>query len=392
MLKSKRFWLRVVLISLIVGGGIFALSLREFAVNENFEFREIADDFVEPTFLADDGHGRLYVTERIGKIWIIENGERHETPFLDLTDHINDSHHEQGLFSIVFAPDFDETLRFYINYTDVDGHTRVVRYVMDSFDQNMIDVESGELILSIEQPTDHHNAGMMDFGVDGYLYISSGDGGLGFEHDSADNTNLLGTILRINVSGDSGYTIPDDNPFVDDESVRGEIWAYGLRNPWRFSFDYANNMMFIADVGHTEIEEINYISLDRGGYHFGWPNFEGYSQIGASVTSDEREAMTFPMYAYEHARAGIDARIWQCAIVGGYIYQGEVLEDLQGYYIYGDWCSGTIWTLHQDDDTGEWVNEVFMQTPFHINSFAEDSQGELYLIGHGGEVLKLFNR
>ncbi len=392
MLKSKRFWFRAVLVSLIVAGGLYALSLREFAVNDNFEFREIADGFEEPTFLADDGTGRLYVTDRFGRVWIIEDNQRREIPFLDVSAIIDANHHEQGLFSIAFSPDFSDSLTFYINYTNPDGDTEIARYVMGSIDQEIVDGNSGEVILTVEQPEDHHNGGMIAFGNDGYLYIGTGDGGDASGSAASDTTNLLGSILRIDVSGDTGYMIPDDNPFIDEENVRDEIWAYGLRNPWRFSFDSASDMMFIGDVGQNIFEEIDYVSIDGGGYNFGWPVYEGERLFGEAVTDDEREAMTFPLWNYEHARAGIDARLWQCSVTGGYIYRGEILEDLQGYYIYGDWCSGTIWTLHQDDETGEWVNEVFMQTPFHINSFGEDSEGELYLVTHGGDVLKLFNR
>ncbi len=391
MLKSKRFWFRAVLVSLIVGGGIFALSLRESPKNDNFEFREIADGFEEPTFLADDGTGRLYVTDRFGRIWIIEDGEQQETPFLDVSAMVAVNHHEQGLFSIAFSPDFSESLTFYINYTNVDGDTEIARYVMDVIDQNTVDGNSGEVIFTIDQPEDYHNGGLMLFGNDGYLYIGLGDGGES-RTASGDLATLLGAILRIDVVGQETYAIPDDNPFVDDEDARDEIWAYGLRNPWRFSFDSVSDMMFIGDVGAERFEEINYVSIDGGGYNFGWPVYEGASLVEEVVTDEEREAMTFPLWDYEHTRSGIDARLWQCSVTGGYIYRGEILEGLQGYYIYGDWCSGTIWTLHQDDETGEWVNEVFMQTPFHINSFGEDSEGELYLVTRGGQILKLFNR
>ncbi len=352
-----------------------------------FQLVEVASDFSRPLYLtnAGDGSNRLFVVEQSGKIWILQDGTRLETPFLDVSDRISrealgGDYTERGLLGLAFPPDYAQTGAFYINYTDLNGNTVVARYHVSADDPNAADPASEAQMLTVEQPYPNHNGGQLAFGPDGYLYIGLGDGGSqGDPNGNGQNTGvLLAKILRLDVSGDDGYAIPPTNPFANDAVARPEVWAYGLRNPWRFSFDRQTGDLYIADVGQNTWEEVNFQPADSaGGENYGWNIYEGnHAYAGGNPPPN----LTLPFAEYSHDTGG-------CSVTGGYVYRGSGLPDLQGYYFFGDWCSGNLWAS-QKDASGTWQTNLVLQTGREISSFGEDEAGELYLLDYAGAVLQ----
>jgi glucose/arabinose dehydrogenase len=243
------------------------------------------------------------------------------------------------------------------------------------------DPNSAEVIFTHPQPYPNHNGGQIEFGPDGNLYIALGDGGS--QGDPQNNgqspDTLLGKILRINVDGDAPYTIPDDNPAnTGSTEFAPEVWAMGLRNPYRFSFDRVTGDLYIADVGQSQWEEINFQPANSGGgENYGWNLYEA-SQPNSGQTAPAD--MVLPVAEYDHSQG--------CSVTGGYVYRGAALPDLQGAYLYGDWCSGNIWAAYRDD-SNTWQSDLFIDTNYQISGFGEDEQGELYVIAYGGTVFQL---
>jgi glucose/arabinose dehydrogenase len=280
---------------------------------------------------------------------------------------------------MAFHPNFAENGLFFVNYTDSNGDTQVVRYSVSANDPNQADPSSAVTILSAQQPFWNHNGGHLAFGPDGYLYIGLGDGGsAGDPQGNGQNPRaLLGKMLRIDVNGDAPYSVPEDNPFVNDPNYAPEIWALGFRNPWRYSFDRATGDLYIADVGQDEWEEVNFQPANSpGGENYGWNIYEGSHPYSGQTAT---ENLVMPIAEYNHSQ-GI-------SISGGYVYRGEAIPDLQGVYLYGDWGSGRIWTAYRDEN-GAWQATQFMETGSAISSFGEDEQGELYLVDYSGRVLR----
>jgi glucose/arabinose dehydrogenase len=343
----------------------------------------VADGLQRPVYLASpaDGSGRLYVVEQPGRVRVIADGQMLETPFLDLTDRVGSGGNEQGLLSIAFGP---ADGRVYVNYTDLRGDTIVSRFAVNP-DGLAADAGNEQVLLAIDQPYANHNGGLVKFGPDGMLYIGMGDGGsAGDPQNFGQNpASLLGKMLRIDVSradAERGtpYAIPPDNPVVFGEAAAPEIWAAGLRNPWRFSFDRATGDLYIADVGQNAIEEINFQPASSpGGENYGWRLREGFEAYRGGADSP---SFTPPIHQYGH-----DAG---CSVTGGYVYRGVQLAGWDGMYVYGDYCSGAVWGLRRGAD-GQWVNQLLFNAGFTISSFGEDAAGELYLIDHGGSVYRL---
>lgn len=362
-----------------VGMVVFASTATASEPPDDLVLEPVADGFVRPVAVtgAGDGSGRLFVVEQAGRIQIIGGGT-----FLDITSRVVDTENEEGLLGLVFHPDFSTNGSFFVNYTyDVPGSTsdstRISRFQVSAGDPDLADAGSEVIILEIDQPDDNHNGGDLHFGPEGYLYIATGDGGgSGDPGDRARKLdNLLGKILRIDVDGGTPYAVPADNPFVDDGGARGEIWAYGLRNPWRFSFDRANGDLYIGDVGQGSREEVDFQpASSAGGEHYGWRCMEGdlvYNQ--ASCTG---ETMTLPILVYDHGLG--------CSITGGYLYRGNI-GGLHGRYVFADYCSGRIWIASAS--TGGWSSEEWSSTGFGLSSFGEDDDGELYVCDRDdGEV------
>lgn len=332
---------------------------------------------------AGDGSGRLFLVEKQGRVMIIAGDEILPEPFLDIRNLVDSGPSERGLLSIAFAPDYEESGVFYVYYSDRpgDGDSIIARYHTSS-DPNRAESDSAEILLSIDEPAANHNGGQLQFGPDGYLYIGLGDGGSANDPwDNAENLSvLLGKMLRIAVDTDSGYLIPRDNPFVDQASARPEIWAYGLRNPWRFSFDRFSGDLYIADVGQNKWEEIDFQSAgSAGGQHYGWDTTEGNHCFEPAEGCD-RSGITFPVAEYGHDQG--------CSVTGGYVYRGGLYPQLSGIYFFADFCTGEIWAMQQDS-SGQWQYGPLIESGVNVASFGEDESGELYILGLNGEILKL---
>jgi len=325
---------------------------------------------------AKDGSNRLFVLEQKGVIKFLRDGAVAANPFLNISDIVKSKGSEQGLLGIAFAPDFKTSGLFYLNYTNkvAVGNTEIVRYSM-SPNPDRADHTSRKKLLEITQPYSNHNGGQLAFGPDGYLYIGTGDGGSGGDpHGNGQKTKtLLGKLLRLNVrsSGAAPYAIPAGNPFGN------EVWAYGLRNPWRFSFDRANGDLYIADVGQNVVEEIDFQPAGAGaGANYGWNLMEGSSCFD-NPGCEKRRDLVLPVAEYRHGRG-------DCSVTGGYVYRGKNAA-LQGIYLYGDFCSGRIWGLRKNG--AEWEKQLLMDTKFAISSFGEDESGEMYLADYSSGTI-----
>lgn len=340
----------------------------------------VADGFEQPVYLthAGDGSGRLFVVERAGRVRVIQNGAVQPDSFLDITGLVQSKGQEQGLLSVAFHPNFPQDRRVYVDYTNNKGDTVIARY-QTTPDLRAIDPATGQILLTIAQPYPNHNGGQLLFGPDGYLYIGTGDGGLANDpHENAQNpAALLGKMLRISVDFGEPYTVPADNPFVNDPAFRPEVWALGLRNPWRFSFDRLTGDMFIADVGQNEYEEIDFEAAGSpGGLNFGWDVMEGFHCFQAGTC--RQEGLTLPVVEYDHS--------WGCSVTGGYVYRGGQIPALQGVYLYADYCSGRVWALR----SGEHEPVQVLESGLNVSSFGEDEAGELYLIDLKGGIYQVF--
>lgn len=332
---------------------------------------------------AGDGSGRLFVLEQAGAIRVVEaDGSLRVEPFLDLSDRVVVGE-EQGLLGLVFHPDFETNGRLFVNYTDLAGDTVVEEY--RSTDGQRADPGSARQILFIDQPHELHNGGGLAFGPDGYLYIGVGDGG--WPEDvvgtGQDTSTLFGTLLRIDVDtadGGQPYGIPPDNPFAGGSGGRPEIWDYGLRNPWRFSFDPATGDLFIADVGQVTYEEIDrHPAGVPGGLNFGWSITEGFGCFEAATC--DTTGLTPPLLEY----GGRRLRTGNCAIIGGPVIRGGVIPELEGRLLFGDFCSGRIWTLLIDAPGT--VPEEQLDTDLVFTSFGVDDDGVPYVADYGGGAL-----
>lgn len=356
-----------------------------------YRFVQVGGKFDNPLYLthANDGSGRLFVVEQAGQVWIMdEDGRTLDQPFLDINALLTDDtfrggYTERGLLSLAFHPQFAQNGALFIYYFDRDGHTVLARYRVSPDDPNRVDPNSGTILLRIRQPYDDHNGGGMKFGPDGYLYLSVGDGG-GTQGDPDGNAQnlsvLLGKILRLDVNDveSDRYAIPPDNPFLNVPNAAPEIWAYGLRNPWRISFDRETGDLYIADVGWAGAEEVNFVpSGSKGGMNFGWNIYEGNNRLSDKPIGEDYQP---PFTVYDHTQG--------CSVTGGYVYRGGQLQALRGLYFYGDYCNGNVWVAERDRD-GFWQMRLFRNTRRQISSFGEDERGELYLIDYKGYVLRL---
>jgi glucose/arabinose dehydrogenase len=358
----------------------------------------VAEGLVDPVNVAapNDGSGRIFIVERVGTIRIVENEQLLDEPFLDISSDMKIDFLEQGLLGLAFHPDYEENGRFFVNYTDyrTSGDTFIVEFTVSDDDPNQADPDSARVLLTFDQPFVNHNGGTMRFGPDGYLYIASGDGGMaGDPYRNAQNLNtLLGALLRIDVDVNAeeqgGYGIPDDNPFVGQvlfsseanqmaqdgsyvPNARPEIWAYGLRNPWQFSFDSQTGDLYIADVGQREWEEINFQPAgSEGGQHYGWPMLEGSHCYPPD--SDCYPFGELPVAEYQNT-TGVG-----CSITGIGVYRGEVSTDLDGIYFVSDYCSGIFWGLVLDEND-EWHFAELIETDLMIAGAGEGEDGELYV-------------
>lgn len=335
-----------------------------------------ASNLASPTFLtAPPGDTRQFIVERAGRILIMQNGALLAQPFLDIRT-LTDVAGEGGLLSMAFDPGYATNGRFYVYRTNLNRDIVVERYTV-SGDPNRADGASGITIIQIAHPTfTNHFGGLAAFGPDGYLYLGTGDGGsAGDPPGNAQNLNsLLGKLLRLDVSNASAsvpYTIPATNPFRSQAGARPEIWAYGLRNPWRYTFDA--DRLYIADVGQAQREEIDLEGASQGGLNYGWNRMEGTSCYQAQTCSSS--GLALPVLEYSHADAGSP-----CSITGGYVYRGAAMPELAGRYFYSDYCAGFLRSFLALERTVSEQRDWNVGKPGQVMSFGRDGQGELYVL------------
>lgn len=355
---------------------------------DTVQLQLVAEGFDAPDFVGSPpgDAARLFVVEQTGKIWIVKNGTRLETPFLDVSAKLGADSGEQGLLGLAFHPDYATNGYFYVHYTNADLNSRIARYTV-SENANVADAASEAVLLENDDPFPNHNSGMLAFGPDGYLYIGMGDGGSANDpNNNAQNLNtIFGKILRVNVDGAQPYTIPSDNPFVGMVDTRQEVWVYGLRNPWRFSFDRETGDLYIGDVGQNAREEIDFqAGTSGGGENYGWRNREGTICRPGETDCDVPGAVE-PIYDYSQAGAR--------SVTGGYVYRGNAMPALRGTYFLADYVSGKVTSFRYDGAALTALTEHPGLTPAgglaSIASFGEDADGELYVVDHRGAVYRI---
>ncbi len=344
---------------------------------------EIADGYNRPCEIVNAGDERLFVVEQTGRIKILyTNGETESTPFLNLSNQVDSQGNEKGLLGLVFAPDYCTSGNFYVNYTTTISnqlYTHISRFSVDPDNENEALPASEEVLMEFEQDFSNHNGGHIEFGPDGYLYIGTGDGGSGGDpNNRAQNImSHLGKMLRIDVSTDP-YSIPDDNPFAFDDFGLDEIWAYGLRNPWKFAFDSETGDLFIGDVGQSNREEVSFQAAGTtGGLNYGWRCYEGTASYNLSEC-DDVGVVTDPITDYAYGSGGNGFR---CAITGGRIYRGNSFPEMFGKYLYVDYCSDEYWLINQNGDSWDITSGTNLGN--ETVSFGEDVWGEMYAIDGG---------
>ena len=348
----------------------------------------------------------LYVIEQKGTIRIIKSNRLLKKPFLDITDRVHRPlfpGDEQGLLGMAFHPSFNENGFFYLNYVSIEQHTIISRFCV--FPGNNLN-KSEVVLFDLEQPYSNHNGGQLEFGPDGYLYIGLGDGGsAGDPKQNGQNINtLLGSILRVDVDSKKNYKIPKSNPFYSVENAKAEIWLYGLRNPWRFSFDPETEEVYIGDVGQHSWEEVHIVSLSSGGLNLGWNIMEGSSCFSTENNCDQK-GLELPAFEYPNdanyikTLAGISQKnqnIHGCSITGGYVYRGNSIPGFRGHYVFADYCTGRFWSFVYKDskitslqDRTEELRKGTNKKQFYVSSFGKDGLGELYFLDYEGSVYKI---
>lgn len=345
-----------------------------------------ASGLTNPVSIANAGDNRLFVVEQRGNVKIINpTGTINAQPFLNISGRVIYGG-ERGLLGIAFHPKYSTNGYFYVNYIGEGGNTRISRFKVSSDNMNLADPQSELILMTIAQPYQNHNGGDLKFGPDGYLYIGMGDGGSGGDpgNRSQNPKELLGKMLRIDVDQGSPYSIPVTNPFYNSTTTKGEIWALGLRNPWRFSFDRLTGDLWIADVGQNAIEEIDFQPAgSKGGENYGWRCYEGnqaYSLSGCAPLA----SFTFPVYSYPQGQ--------DCSVTGGFVFRGAANSPFYGKYFFTDYCSDKIWTLNKV--SGNWIKEDFGQfAGNNFSTFGEDASGQLYVAGiASGKIFRVYDQ
>jgi len=338
-----------------------------------------------PVAIICAGDSRLFVVDQAGYIRIVDSaGKVNPNPFLDIHGRVTFGG-ERGLLGLAFHPAYKSNGYFYVNYIGAGDITHISRFKVSTANPDMADPESEFILLNQPQPFINHKGGNLCFGPDGFLYVGLGDGGNGGDpgNRAQNPKEYLGKLLRIDVNQGNPYAIPSSNPFYNNTSTLGEIWALGLRNPWRFSFDRLTGDLWIADVGQDSIEEVDFQpAAGKGGENYGWRCYEGNNIYNNSGCKAEN-LYTFPIYTYPHGE--------ECAIIGGFVYRGTPSSKYYGHYFFADYCSDRIWTLHNIG--GTWVKEDFGQFPGNsFVAFGEDSQGQLYISGtKSGTIYKVLD-
>lgn len=336
---------------------------------------------------AGDGTNRLFIVQQTGQIRVYNGSTLLPTPFLDISTIIT-SGGERGLLSLAFHPDYETNRYFFVYYTNLSGDITIARYQAQAGNPNLADAASGVVLLNIPKPFANHNGGDLNFGADGYLYFGTGDGGSGGDPNnySQNGLSLLGKMIRIDVSNFSTppyYFIPPDNPYTSDPNVDDHIWAIGLRNPWRWSFDRTTGDMWIADVGQGAWEEVNFRTAgNTGGINYGWRCYEGNAAYNTAGCLPQSSYIS-PIFVYPH-----DFATGGFSITGGFVYRGAEYPSLQGYYICADYVSGNVWLINPNG-SGGWTTRRQAGLPGNISAFGEAENGTLYAVSLGGSIYKV---
>lgn len=388
--EIKRWTVPFVLLFFLVSPVLFCSAQEKEPEYAGLEV--IAKNLTYPVDVTDpgDGTGRLFIVERPGRIKVYDREEEKvlDEVFLDIRDHVVTGRSlatEMGLLSVVFHPNFKSNQKFYVNYTSKRNGKRQTIVSEWKTNEKRTQVKDGSerILMAIDQPWGNHNGGQIRFGPEGYLYIGMGDGGYANDprNNAQDKSTLLGAMLRIDVNnreGDRPYAIPDDNPFVDDDNARPEIFAYGLRNPWRFSFDRKTGTLWAGDVGQNDWEEVDIIEK---GKNYGWRIKEGkVFNPNIDVKEDDSE-LTDPVHVYPTGEKGT-------SVLGGFVYRGDDISELKGTYVFGDYSSGYIWGLDYDGNRVK-NHRLLFSTSRILSSFGEDAEGELYVCDLKGRLLKM---
>ncbi|WFB88735.1 MULTISPECIES: PQQ-dependent sugar dehydrogenase [Streptomyces] len=359
----------------LVGSLAVATATAEPATREGaaqIALTEVASA-TNPTAGAAGPGGTVWIAERAGTVRVLSDGGLGE-PVLDISDETT-TDGERGLLGLAFDPDL---AHLYISFTDLEGTSTIDEFAVQD---GTVQQDTRRTVLTQKQPETNHNGGDIKFGPDGYLYVAFGDGGGGGDPDGNGQKldTLLGKLLRIDPQGGDPYAIPEDNPFAGDPDARGEIWSYGLRNPWRFSFDAGSGDLLIGDVGQSEWEEIDWAPADsKGGENYGWSQMEGTHPFRGGTEPDNHVP---PVHEYDRTGLG-------CSVTGGYVYRGDAVEDLVGQYVYSDYCDGTLRSLEIENGAVTAENDLGVNGG-EVVSFAQDADGELYVLAIGGTVSRV---
>ena len=367
-MQKLKFNLTIILITLIWVSQAYAVDLQL-----------VAKDLDSPILLTHANSAEHIIVEKTGKVFVYDSEFKTRILFLDVSSIITAQGSEQGLLSIAFHPEFSDNGFLFIFYTAKNGDNTIARLTVDPPNFEQISLDNLEVLIAQEDPASNHNGGMLAFGNDGYLYLGIGDGGSGGDpwNNAQNLETYLGKMLRINVNQAKGYAVQHDNPFVEQKNVLPEIWSYGLRNPWRHSFDRETGDMWIADVGQNKWEEIHWRSSEsKGGENYGWRIKEG-NHCFLPKKGCESGSLVDPVAEYSH-REG-------CSVTGGYVYRGEQIKALIGKYVFGDYCKGTIWII---DKYNNFAMQKLLDTKLKISSFGEDANGELYVLDYKGKAYK----
>lgn len=369
---------------------ILIISCFQVLNSQILELIPYSAGFIKPVDISNSGvkgDSRLFITEKDGLIKIIQSdGSKLQTPFLDIDSRVNSAANERGLLGLCFDPNYSSNGYFYVHYTNNNGHSTISRFSVSQTDPNVANLNSEKILLVVNQPFNNHNAGDLDFGPDGYLYIGMGDGGSGGDpgNRSQNPKTLLGKMLRIDVRTETApYLIPSDNPYVNNTDTLPEIWAIGLRNPWRFSFDTFSNEIWIADVGQDKWEEVNVAPVSAAGLNYGWKCYEGFDVFNLNLCNANNQ-FHFPISSYPNS---FDIG---CSVTGGYVYRGTQNANLYGKYIFTDFCTGIMWGLYRNE-MGQWQKDVLGDFDnMEFATFGVDIDGELYVAGlANGTVFKI---
>jgi glucose/arabinose dehydrogenase len=342
---------------------------------------EVASGLSNPLYLtAPTGDDRLFIVEQAGRVRIIKGGALLPQPFLDITARVS-SGGERGLLSIAFHPRYATNGYVYASYTDLAGDTRIERYAVSPSNPDAADPASGQLVLSVVQPFANHNGGLVVFGPDGMFYVGLGDGGSGGDpqNNGQSRATLLGKLLRIDVDAGTPYAIPAGNPFIGQAAARPEIWALGLRNPWRFAFDRVTGLLYVADVGQSQWEEISVVAASRPGVNYGWRILEGNACYGAATCN--AHGLERPAIEYSHDDG--------CSVTGGAPYRGSLILGLVGHYFYSDYCTGFLRSFRYENGQAVERRSWDVGAVGSVLSFGEDAAGELYVLSANGRVYRL---